>query len=358
MPPPPARRRNRCGLFAAVVVAVVFGVPAAWIASHAIPRSATFTERRGPLVAIEAGNETVTPTGAFSRAVRLTASTGLVVDLRVLRPAGPPRPRPLVILLAGHRTGRDAIDIVGDPGGIVVAALDYPYHGPEKPRGVAESARAIPLIQRGLLDTPPAVSVALDWLVTQPWVDRERVELMGVSLGVPFAGVAGALDERFRRVWLVHGGDDNRAWLANRLETRIGNAPLRHAAATLLHLLAHGPSFRPERWVTRIAPRTVAVVGADSDEQMPRASVEGLYALAGEPKELLWSQGGHVSTRRLDIVRQLLDLVRARIGEQDRTTNSTVHTGGGTFRRQHTGDHPPDLRTRQVPAAICGASDV
>jgi len=317
-PPPPARRRRRRWLIAAAIVALVFGIPAAWIASHAIPRTAIFSARRGPVVAVEAGNETATPSGALSRAVRLTSSTGLVVDLRVLRPSGPPRPRPLVILLAGHRTGRDAIDIVGDPGGIVVAALDYPYHGPEKPRGVAESLRAIPLIQTGLLDTPPAVSVALDWLIAQPWVDRERVELMGVSLGVPFAGVAGALDPRFRRVWLVHGGNDNRAWLANRLETRISNSPARHTAATLLHLLAHGPTFRPERWVPRIAPRTVAVVGADSDEQMPRSSVEGLHALAGEPKELFWSEGGHVSTKRLDIVRQLLDLVRARIEAQDR----------------------------------------
>ena len=314
-PPPPRSgwRRRRCWRIAAVVAAVVFAIPAVWIASHAIPRSDTFTARRGTVVAIEARNETVTPNGALSQSIRVTSSTGLVVDLRVLRPPGPARPRPLVVLLAGHRTGRDAIDIVGDPGGIVVAALDYPYHGPEKPRGVAESLRAIPLIQRGLLDTPPAVSVALDWLVAQPWVDRERVELMGVSLGVPFAGVAGALDARFRRVWLIHGGNDNRAWLANRLETRMGNPALRHSAATLLHLLAHGPSFAPERWVPRIAPRTVAVVGAGSDEQMPRASVEGLYALASEPKVLLWSEGGHVSTKRLDIVRQLLDLVRARI---------------------------------------------
>lgn len=315
-PPRPARRRR--WRLAAVVVAVVLGIPSAWIASHTIPRSSTFTARRGPVVAVQAGNETTTPNGSLSRAVRLTSSTGLVLDLRVLRPSGPARPRPLVVLLAGHRTGRDAIDIVGDPGGIVVAALDYPYHGPEKPRGVAESLRAIPLIQRGLLDTPPAVSVALDWLIAQPWVDRERVELMGVSLGVPFAAVAGALDRRFRRVWLVHGGDDNRAWLANRLETRIASPPVRHIAAALLHLLAHGPSFRPERWVPRIAPRTVAVVGADSDEQMPRASVEGLHALAGEPKELFWSEGGHVSTKRPDIVRQLLILVRRQIEAEER----------------------------------------
>lgn len=293
-------------------------VPLAWVLISAIPRSAIFVERRGAVVSVEAGEEVSTPQGYLSRAVRVKATTGLVVDLRVLRPAGPIRPLPLVVLLAGHRTGRDAIDVVGDPGGIVIAAIDYPYHGPEKIRGLAQSLDAIPKIRRGLLDTPPAVSLALDWLITQPWVDRESVELMGVSLGVPFAGVAGALDDRFRRVWLIHGGNDNRAWLANRLERKIGHRVLREPAATLLHALAYGPSFRPERWVPRIAPRAVVVVGADADEQMPRSSVEGLHALAGKPKELLWSEGGHVGTQRPEIVRQLLDLVRSRIEARER----------------------------------------
>jgi dienelactone hydrolase len=311
--PHPLPRRGRRWRLAAVLGAIALAAAGAWLAGHAIPQSATFAARRGPVVGVTAGEEVTTPEGYVSQTVRLTASTGLFVDLRVLRPAGPETARPLVVLLAGHRTGRDAIDVVGNPGGIVVAALDYPYHGPERPRGVVQSLQAIPAIQDGLLDTPPAVSVALDWLLTQPWVDSTKVELMGVSLGVPFAAVAGALDERFRRVWLIHGGIDNRAWLANRLESRIGNPILRHSAASLLHLLAYGETFRLVRWVPRIAPRTVMVVGADADEQMPRSSVEKLHAAARPPKELLWSEGGHVDTHRMEIIRQIMNLVRSRI---------------------------------------------
>ena len=291
-----------------------------WLISHVPRRDEHFTLLRGPSHSADVGPEAAHARGFVSRAARVTSSTGLAVNLRVLRPAGsgPAQRVPLVILLGGQRTGRDAIDVVGDPGAIAVAALDYPYHGPERPRGVGQSLRAIPAAQDALLDTPPAVSVALDWLLTQPWVDPDRVELMGVSLGVPFAAVAGAHDGRFRRVWLIHGGVDNQAWLAQRLESRIGSPFLRNGTASLLHLLAYGSSFRTEDWVPRIAPRRVVIIGADTDEQMPPARVEALFAAAREPKELLWSKGGHVSTKRHDIVQQLLAMVRTRI-EREQT---------------------------------------
>jgi len=266
---------------------------------------------------VETGPVVIDGSGFISQAVSITATTGLTVDLRVLRPAAPEELLPLVVLLGGHRTGRDAVDVVGHPGAIAVAALDYPYQGPERLRGVWQSVGSIPGIQRALLDTPPAVSVALDWLVGQPWVDRARVELMGVSLGVPFAAAAGALDSRFRRVWLVHGGAGNRDWIANRLESRIANAPLRLAGASLVHLLAHGASFVTEDWAARIAPRSLMIIGARADEQMAPAQVEKLYSAANEPKELLWSEGGHVRTDRVEIVRQLLGMVRTRIQETD-----------------------------------------
>ncbi|MBI4627064.1 MAG: hypothetical protein HY736_28050 [Verrucomicrobia bacterium] len=297
------------------VVVVGIGVTACWLLSHLLPQHDYFVKRRGAIAAVETGPEVRQSRDYVSQSVRITGSTGLTVDLRVLRPAGGTRRLPLVVLLGGHRTGRDAVDVVGDPGAIVVAALDYPYRGPERPHGLLESVGSVPAIQRGLRDTPPAVSLALDWLIARPWVDAARVELMGVSLGVPFAAVAGALDDRFRRVWLIHGGVGNRAWIANRLEGRITNKPLRDMAAGLVHLLAYGSSFKTEEWAPRIAPRAVIVVGAREDEQMPRENVEQLYAAARAPKEILWSDGGHVGPNRADIVRQLLAMVRSRIDD-------------------------------------------
>jgi hypothetical protein len=252
--------------------------------------------------------------GSFtSAAVRVTADTGLSVDLRVLRPGGPVRALPLIVILGGHRTGRDAVDIVGDPGPLVVAALDYPYRGPEKPRGWRQILSTIPAVQRALLDTPPAVSLALDWLVRQPEVDPAKVEIVGVSLGVPFAAVAGALDPRFRRAWLIHGGADIRRLIEHNLRIRVPNDWLRARTADLVYLLAYGPTFEPERWVPRIAPRAVVVIGAADDERLPPDKVRRLHAVAGEPKELIWTQGSHINPDRPEVVQQLLAIVRSRV---------------------------------------------
>jgi dienelactone hydrolase len=312
-----------------IAVAVVVAAACLWLFDHLRSQEAQFIRRRGKVASVQVTPGDV-PGGAFlSAAVRITADTGLSVDLRVLRPAQSSQPLPLVLLLGGHRTGRDAVDLVGDPGPMVVAALDYPYQGPDKPRGW-QVLSSIPAIQRGVLDTPPAVSLALDWLVRQPGVDRIRVELVGVSLGVPFAAVAGAMDPRFRRVWLIHGGADNRGLIEHNLRNRIPNGWLRARAADLAYLLAYGPTFEPERWVPRIAPRSVVVIGATDDERLPREKVERLYAAAREPKQLVWTQGSHINPDRPEIIRQLLEIVRTRVLQPpDPASTAGVPGGAG-----------------------------
>src|SRR5439155_7057410 len=107
---------------------------------------------------------------------------------------------PLVVILGGHYTGRDAARLVGDVPGVIIAALSYPFTGDPRP-SAATFLREIPKIRAAFLDTPPAVMLALDYLLARPDVDSRRVEAIGVSLGAPFMCIAGALDSRFTRVW-------------------------------------------------------------------------------------------------------------------------------------------------------------
>jgi fermentation-respiration switch protein FrsA (DUF1100 family) len=187
------------------------------------------------------------------------------------------------------------VRLVGEPGGIAVVAVDYPYDGPDRVRGFWQGVRHAPAMRHALVDTPRALSQALDWILRQPWADPARIELVGVSLGVPFAAVAGAVDTRFTRVWLIQGAADNAAWLQASLERRISVGWLRRTAAWLLHRLAHGATFDTAGWVARIAPRPVVIVGALEDQRLPREQVTRLYAAAGKPRELLWVPGRHVN---------------------------------------------------------------
>ena len=280
---------------------------ALWVVWLGKPMRDRFAEPRPALV------ETRREPWESGEAVELIAADGLEIRLGVVRDTRHDLPRPVAVVLGGHRTGRGAIRLVGDPGPIAVVAVDYPYDGPDRIRGVRQALQEAPGMREALLNTPRAIFQAMDWVLTQPWADPQRIELVGVSLGVPFVAVAGASDARFSRVWLIQGAADNSVWIERNLRRKIGSAWLRHGATWTVHRLAHGSSFDTAEWIARIAPRPVVVVGASEDQSLPREQVEGLYAAAGEPRELIWVPGGHINPRRPETVRPILELVRARL---------------------------------------------
>ena len=290
-----------------------------WLLDHARPRHETFLQRRGTLVEVKLETAVEHPAGFVSQGLQLGSDSGLRVDARVLRPSLQHEPLPVIVILGGHRTGRDAVDLVGHPGQAVIVALDYPYQGAVEIRSAASFFVALGEVQQALLDTPPAALLALDWLATQSWADTSGAEIVGVSFGVPFVAVAGALDQRFQRVWLIHGGAGNRGWIEHNLRDRVRQPWLRSLSASLVHLLAYGSSFDTAEWVARIAPREVVIVGARDDERLPVHKVKNLYQAARPPKELIWTEGGHVDPRRPALVRELLEIVWERRSEAPRS---------------------------------------
>ena len=251
----------------------------------------------------------------YSETLHLVSTSGLEVDLRVSRPAGEITGRlPVLILVGGHQTGKDAVDLVGTPEGMVFAAIDYPYAGSQSIDGLWQSVRAVPQIQRAFIDTPPALSLALSWLLEQPWVDPGRIELVGVSLGVPFAAAAGGVDERFSRVWLIHGGADNVSWVRHAGRKAIPNDTLRGIVARAALFLVYGRSLEASDWIPEIAPRPLIVIAAQNDDYVPPESQAPFIAAAeGDHVELIWTEGLHIQPKRTDELNQLLEIVLARV---------------------------------------------
>lgn len=201
---------------------------------------------------------------------------------------------------------------------MIVAALSYPYAGEPRPDAL-EFVRDIPSIRQAFLDTPPAIMLALDYLLKQPDVDSAWVELVGVSLGGPFVTIAGALDQRVSRVWVVHGSAGSYGPLEVSMRREIPIPGIRHAAAALSALIINGPSLAPERWAHRIAPRPFVMVNARNDERMPRELVERLYEKAREPKSIVWLPGGHVRSNAA-VLKPLVDTVVAMIARHPPTS--------------------------------------
>jgi hypothetical protein len=273
-----------------------------------------FRERKGEIVDVEVTlEETLEDT--LLREVSLRSSSGLRVDLSLRVPTGHPAPYPLVVLLGGQRTGRNAVRLVGETRGAMLAAISYPYGGKRDATG-ASLLFELPEMQRALLDTPPAVLLSLDYLLRQPGVDPRRVELAGVSFGAFLVAVPGTLDPRVRRVWLIHGAGDPAAVIDHGLERHIGFGPLRRLLARYLAAVAAAGHLAPEQWVGRIAPRPVIAVNARDDDALPPECIAVLHGALGEPSEILWTAGGHVHPRRQEVVADLARLVMERAVEQ------------------------------------------
>ena len=257
------------------------------------------------------------------RDVKLRAASGLEVELTIKRPrylATPSAQRPLALVLGGHRRGRSAVQFIPDAGNMVVAALSYPYAGEPRPDAM-EFVRDIPSIRQAFLDTPPAIMLAIDYLIAQPDVDPDWIELVGVSLGGPFVTIAAALDQRISRVWVVHGSAGSYGPLEVSMRREIPVPGVRHAAAGLSALIINGPSMAPERWVHRIAPRPFMMVNAHEDERMPRELVERLFERARQPKKIVWLPGRHVRSNAA-VLKPLVDTVVAMIASDPPRTET------------------------------------
>lgn len=316
-PPIQARTSPRRGRTARAVALALAGGALLLAASLRDP-TPRFLERRSHLVAARGGALEVVE-GHHVQPIRLTAASGLEVELLLKHPRhdvaaeGDPvdARRPLVLLLGGLNTGREAVRLIPETRGAVVAALSYPYRGARRAKGL-QVVRHVPAIREAVFDTPPAVMLALDYLLARPDVDPARVEGVGVSLGAPFVVIAGALDPRITRVWAIHGSGGSYGPLEVNLRRSIPAAPVRVAVAGLATVLISGPRLAPERWADRIAPRPFVMLNALQDQRMPRHLVERLYDSAREPKSMIWLHGDHVRSRP-EVVRPLIDTVIARM---------------------------------------------
>jgi dienelactone hydrolase len=310
------KRFTRIVLWTVGLIVIGSAATTAWLLRDPTPR---FNARRSALT--DARELPPTRDGTtLEQDVELAATSGLRVELAIRRPAGDeatPIRRPIFIVLGGAVRGKDAGKLIGDTRGAIFASLKYPYDGKLKATGAMEVLAQVPAIRRAFYDTPPAVQLALDYLLARPDVDSTRVELVGASFGAPFAAIAAARDTRVTRLWLAHGGGDSYALLEHNLQRDIPNATLRSPLAHLANVLISGPRFTPEAWVGQVAPRPVIMLNAEDDEQIPRASVELLYAAAGAPKELVWLPGQHMQGNRPEVIEALIDAMVTRILQAD-----------------------------------------
>lgn len=270
-----------------------------------------FVERQGTLAKID---ETAHHDLADSTLteITLTSTSGLQVQLALRRPHEPLEDSPVLVLIAGQETGRDAAMMFPETHGVAVAALSYLYHGSRdfSRLGIASDLHKI---QRAILDTAPAVMLANDYLLDHAQLDSPSIELVGVSFGAFLAAVPAALDDRISRLWLIHGAGEPAQVIDRGLQGKIWPQPLRALAARYLSTVAAARYLTPERWVGKVAPRPVLVINGREDDDIPRQAVQALHDSLEDPHEIFWVDGGHIHPKRPETISRVIELMFSRI---------------------------------------------
>jgi hypothetical protein len=270
-----------------------------------------FYQRKGLLQSIDIEREWQDGNSIF-RHITLNSNSGLKVKMTMRLPLErTEKDLPLVFILGGERTGRDAVHLVSQQQPVILAAISYPSHD----NWAREGVKLIDIrpYQQTVRDTAPAVLLALDYLLAQEPVDEQQVELVGVSLGAFFVGIPAALDKRVTRTWLVHGAGEPEKVIAHKLKERIKIVFLRKAVAWVSARLIAVESMRPENWLWRISPRKLVFINAKDDEELPLSSVIALHRSASQPYEVIWTEGQHINTGRTEVVQGLVNLIMHRV---------------------------------------------
>ena len=75
-------------------------------------------------------------------------------------------------------------------------------------------------------------------------------------------------------------------------------------------------TFDPARYVARIAPRRLLIIAARDDWRFPPEAVVGFFNRAGQPKELRWTNTGHVGARNQRVVDVVMAELNAWLDER------------------------------------------
>lgn len=213
---------------------------------------------------------------------------------------------PLMVVVAGRRTGAEALSLLGDVGPNAVVLFEWPF--PPDVRWGPKLARRIPDLYRTALSVPGQLDAALRWASQQEWVDRGRVSLLGYSLGALVVPAAQRLSqERGHPIgWtvLAYGGAPISAVLdAN---PRVRDSWVRPVIRVPVDLLLR--PVEPSVHLPELRGRFL-LLGGKGDTSIPFAAAERMRRLTPHPRTIVLFEGEHIGVAAAK--RKLLDPVVA-----------------------------------------------
>lgn len=305
-----ATRLRNVALVAAGAVMLLLLAALAWLWAErrADPLEAIRRDPGAVRVVGDSSYPAVTASGEQRLYRDLTIATDRAGIIRVTtsRPAEAAKaPMPLLVILAGLRTGRESLGVVPVHGPNLLVGYQYPYD--RETWYQRAKPGQIPVIRRAALDVPWQVSHVAGRLRAEPYVDSVRTALLGYSFGAMFVPAAQRLaadhGHGFDAAILAFGGVDIGGLMEANLD--VGPRAIGRAAAWLAGTLLH--ALEPERHLPHLTGRFLVIRGA-ADRQIPAELSERLAALTPEPRTVVTLEGGHMSPRNREVTEQVVRL--------------------------------------------------
>jgi dipeptidyl aminopeptidase/acylaminoacyl peptidase len=195
------------------------------------------------------------------------------------------KPPGLILLHGGSQKGKDGAGMIQlgallSRAGWTVLSLDMGYFGERSTELLTtfsdkekhDKLYNQPSVYLGwVTQTVKDVRRGIDLLVEQRGVDARRTGIVGASRGAILATIASGVDRRLSPVLLQFAGHFD--------------------AGENNHL----PAACPANYIARIAPRPVLMINGTEDSDMIKdRAVEPLFKLARQPKQIIWTDGGHM----------------------------------------------------------------
>lgn len=205
---------------------------------------------------------------------------GESVPVLLCTPTGRKGPFPVVIAAHGFGSHKGAMVpmVAGTLAkrGFATLALDLPQHGqrPGDARDVlfnlAEPLKSFELFQRAVRDVRQCIDLAM----TRKELDKDRIVLLGYSMGGIVCSIAGPCDKRVSAMVLISAGARDFPEDATELP--------RVAAC------------RAELAMPHFAPRPVLMCNGSTDPLVTPTMAKRLYEACGQRKRQYWYQSGHL----------------------------------------------------------------
>lgn len=169
---------------------------------------------------------------------------------------------------------------------------------------------------------PIDVKNSITHMEMKPYVDKEKIFLIGHSLGAWATIITTAQDKRVKGAIAIAGGISPKpteaearenSHVKNLIEQKfLKNITFEEAVEDLVK---RGSELASQDWIGKISPRPLLMIGGEQDEAATPEKVNALYAYAKEPKNLIMiKDADHVFTKkRRKLVKTVIDWLKNQV---------------------------------------------